>query len=177
MSLLLLLPLLLAPLWADDALCIACCQNAGMVTCRPQLPLFGEGSRATVEGDGFRIQGLWSLTCTGEARFDGEATEVTTTRPTDGDVILDGIALPQLVCFQKSCTLPPDACLRSEAHLRVRLVDCVDGLPLSGDRLRRSAPPPQVEEILPQVPPATRDPDTGSDVSEDVPPSEGLPPS
>jgi hypothetical protein len=143
------LPILLAPVGlAGEDECVACCRAGGLSGCRTELRLYGDGSAAAREAGGWRLMGLWVLSCGGRARFEPGATAVAVELPVAGELLLAATPTMAVHCFTQACSLPEGGCLRREAGERVRLVDCQDGTPLAAAQLSRPGPPPPGSETV-----------------------------
>ncbi|MFH1467288.1 MAG: tetratricopeptide repeat protein [Pseudomonadota bacterium] len=128
--------------------CVACCRAGGLAGCRTDLKLYGDGATASPEAGGWRIMGLWTLSCDGRARFEAGATAVVAQLPVAGELLLATTPPMAFHCFTQACSFPESACFQREAVGRVRMVDCRDGAPMSAVQLARPGPAPPGSEAV-----------------------------
>ena len=120
---------------ADGYTCVECCRAEGLVTCPTRVRVFGDGSMATPEADGWRLIGVWSLDCDAGASFDSGGTALIADEPGAGEVLRGASPRSTVRCFAQHCALPDGACIR-ERDDRFYLERCSDGEALSAAYMR-----------------------------------------
>lgn len=132
--------LLLPAAFAGGATCVQCCQAGGLGGCSTELQVHGEGSVTAREAAGWRVTGLWEVSCGGEGMFDPGATVRMDHEPLPGEVLMPQANPLKVHCVRQSCDLPVDTCLSAaNASGHVYLLGCDDGL-AAGARALRTAP-------------------------------------
>ncbi len=104
----------------------ACCSATGATRCPLAMIALGPGSEIHGSVSGFNVHGLWTLSCA-----DGPIFEPSKSRPvsvgTDLGVVLTALPPQATACFDASCALPPDLCIRHEGDIS-RIYRCSNGL-------------------------------------------------
>jgi tetratricopeptide (TPR) repeat protein len=135
--------LLASPAHADPATCAVCCAASGMMpsagtqVCAQALPVFGEGSSLSRDGDAYVASGLWLLTCGQTAAFDPLRSARVDHAPAAGEIVESDLLPAQAHCFAQSCALPTGVCIGpADALGRWYVVGCADGFPPGAAALR-----------------------------------------
>lgn len=150
-----LLVALLAPAHADPAACAMCCAASGMMpsagtqVCAQALPVFGEGSRVSREGEAYVATGLWNLRCGQAASFDASATVRMDHAPAGGEIVGPDLLPAQAHCVAQACALPVGVCIGpADALGRWYVVGCADGFPPGAAALRGAVVPRFTQPVV-----------------------------
>jgi hypothetical protein len=130
----------LASAFAADPSLTSCCAATGATACPDVLTAVGPVSSqaAGPQGQGTTITGLWTLTCSSGAAWDGAAA-ATVSKSYPSGTVLTPLLPSAAACFETTCTLPTGACVHSDGK-RTWVAGC-DGKDLS-DAAWRAAPRP-----------------------------------
>ena len=137
----LLLSLFLISASASENACVECCQQNGLISCPTQVRMFGAGSVASPESGGWRVIGLWWLSCTGDVRFEPGGTVVIDHEPRSGEILRLAYPPATVSCFGRHCALPSGACMVAMDNGQNFVVaDCQSNQPLTAERMRVRGP-------------------------------------
>lgn len=101
--------LLLAAALASETDCRACCAAAGVTDCETTLRFYGEGeSRVTREPGGWRVDGVYVVSCDGRAWFDPDRLVYGDHAPRPGELLMPEAHPNAVRCALEACRTPRD---------------------------------------------------------------------